>query len=100
MAILQAAIAEDLLSKQERYVLRNIVKVSQLSEGLMSLKKAKDSLDQSTLSVKTRYPDLAQSLQSMDDYLSNQICKTISTIRLPEASNASDTKSPSSTEAS
>jgi len=90
VAILKTSLEEDLLSKQERYVLRNIQHVAQLAEGLKALKNVKETIEPGyNPDTQNRVP-----LTDIEGYLTKRISVALASVRIPNAQNVEDTKSP------
>lgn len=93
MAIVQASLADEILSRQERAVLRGIYRASQLAEALVSLNKtcsvlaaAHDGADPKLGDHHSdQYSDT--STTKLGDYLSKAIIAALAATKTPTPSN-------------
>lgn len=78
MAILQSALVEPLLSRQQSAVVRNIACAAQLNEALKSLVLMKDQLSTDQLALPTAEPII-----HIEQYLKAEITRVLMQIKLP-----------------
>jgi len=90
MAILQSALVEPLLSRQQTAVLRDIARAAQLTEALKSLKLMETELSTDQLAMPT-----AQTTGSLSKYLKAEITRVLMQIKVP-ALAVSDSKADTS----
>lgn len=77
MAIVQSSLAEEILSRQERAVIRGIYRASQLAEALVALKKVRE------LSASSRMAKPVQSVDPIEEYLTQAVVDALENTKVP-----------------
>jgi len=85
MAIVQASMAEEILNRSERAVIRGIYRASQLAEAKASLQKTVLALESfGTASNNAGQPTLfKEHVKSIEEYLSNAISVALVSTKVP-----------------
>jgi hypothetical protein len=84
MAILQSSLSEEVLSRQERAVIRGIHHASQINEALIQLRKTVISVETVTQVGKNRTASaLAEHISNMDQYLVRKLSDAILNTKVP-----------------
>jgi hypothetical protein len=88
MAVTLSTLAEEILSKQERAVIRGIYRAAQLNEALVLLQKAKLSFnDHTNSSERTTDKDLMKShVALLEQYLTDSIRIALVATKVPASS--------------
>lgn len=97
MAIVQSSLAEEILSRQERAVLRGIYRASQLAEAIMSLDKVGSVLsDSSAVGPKSGLPFASDNtnITELRSYLQQAIKQALVATKVPALSVSKDSSLP------
>jgi len=86
MAIVQASLVEDLMSRHEKAVLRGVYRASQLNEGLVQLQRIKDHLQRPESRGGTNVLD-DDSLKRLEEYLTSAIRSALVSTKTPAKSD-------------
>lgn len=92
MAILQSALVEPLLSRQQSAVIRNIACAAQMNEALKSLKLIEGELSTDQLAMPTAEP-----IAHIRNYLKAEITRVLMQIKIPAKAvldSKADTQAP------
>jgi len=79
MSILQSALVEPLLSRQQAAVIREIARAAQLNEALVVIRK----INIATVSETTALSSPQTSTKLLQDYLESEIKKVLMQIKIP-----------------
>jgi hypothetical protein len=88
MAILQSTLSDDIISRQERSVLRGVNRAAQLNEGILAIDKVLHTLSSATTPAVNNSVELGI-LQNKDDiliikqYLIEQVVAALVNTRVP-----------------
>lgn len=85
MALVQASLAEEILTRHERAVIRGIYRASQLSEGLLQLDKTVAMIKPEYNSQTGKVSEFTQTAQEIRLYLADQIVSALTSIKIPAA---------------
>jgi hypothetical protein len=88
MAILQSTLADDVISRQERSVLRGINRAVQLNEGVLALDKVGNTFSAANgvevpEGTDNRFPVTKENLAVIREYLLTQIASALVNTRIP-----------------
>jgi len=95
MALLQSSIIEDILTRQERAVIRGIYRASQLAEAAVTLRKTYDTYKGSTVELpagSSRVPNI-DNVKLLESYLSSAINVALASIKIPARPSATSLSS-------
>jgi hypothetical protein len=88
MAIVQASLAEDILSRQERAVIRGIYRASQLHEALVTLDKVTQALQPNGSPYGENPVGNADNAKLLREYLVDGIKMALINTKVPSASSS------------
>lgn len=95
MAIVQASMAEEILNRSERAVLRGIFRASQLAEAKASLEKTIASFNSQNASSNAVSEALNVHVQSLKTYLETAITVALVSTKVPATRKQDESSSPS-----
>lgn len=89
MSIQKTAVEEEVLSKQERAILRSILRINYLVEGIVALDKSKEVLE--TQHAQCASAEVLRThTSSVRSYLANQALMVLESVKVPGSSSSKE----------